>query len=279
MRRRDFLKALSAALIGAGVAPQVVAESLTRAAGESDAQLKEYLDKMRQFYKPHAGDVFVERERSGLLHAVVRRLSRLESTVGHGKFQLVEIDAALQIGRDYPQVGEFSKAESEYLETIFYADATRYGFLGEKLMQRMTDRIPAGEVVKVAGSGNYLDRGQPLQAYELIRREVGEQAVLTSGVRGIMKQFFLFLRKADENNGNLSLSSRSFAPPGFSFHGISDFDLGQTGFGADNFTERFVTSEGFRKLKDLGHINLRYPKDNLLGVRFEPWHIKVDARL
>jgi D-alanyl-D-alanine carboxypeptidase len=28
-------------------------------------------------------------------------------------------------------------------------------------------------------------------------------------------------------------------------------------------------------LVELGYINMRYPEDNLLGVRYEPWHIKV----
>jgi LAS superfamily LD-carboxypeptidase LdcB len=90
-----------------------------------------------------------------------------------------------------------------------------------------------------------------------------------------MKQFMLFLNKAYQNQGNLSLASRSLAPPGYSFHGIGDFDVGQIGFGIDNFTERFTTSEVYRRLSELGYLTLRYTEKNLLGVRFEPWHIKM----
>ncbi len=94
----------------------------------------------------------------------------------------------------------------------------------------------------------------------------------------MIKQFLLFLNKAYNYDGNLSLASRSLAPPGYSYHGIGDFDVGQVGLGADNFTQRFTTTEVYRKLKDLGYIKIRYVEDNMLGVRFEPWHINVGSK-
>lgn len=90
-----------------------------------------------------------------------------------------------------------------------------------------------------------------------------------------MKQFLLFLNKAYKNNGNLSLASRSLAPTGYSFHGIGDFDVGQAGLGAKNFTDQFTKTEVYRRLGELGYLKLRYPDENLEGVRFEPWHIKI----
>jgi len=95
-------------------------------------------------------------------------------------------------------------------------------------------------------------------------------------VRSVIKQFLLFLNKAYESEANLSLASRSLAPPGYSFHGIGDFSVGQFGLGADNFTERFTTTPVYKRLNEQGYVRIRYPLDNLLGVRFEPWHIKVD---
>ena len=59
----------------------------------------------------------------------------------------------------------------------------------------------------------------------------------------------LFLSKAHESKGNLSMASRSLAPPGYSYHGISDFDVGQVGFGVNNFTEKFTDTDVFKKLK------------------------------
>ncbi len=279
MRRRDFLKTATALIIGGTFAPKVFAETVAGSAATPPAghaaAVKDYLEKMRRFYEPHAGDVFVEREQLGLVRVCVQRLERLQRTVGHGHFHLLGFDDGIVKARNEPGVGAFPKPELDLLESIFSADATRYGFLGEKSLQRITDRIPTQEVVKVPGSGNYLYKGPPLDAYQKLIQDAGPSVILTSGVRGVMKQFQLFLRKAAESQGNLSLASRSFAPPGFSFHGICDFDVGQTGFGMGNFTERFVSTDVFKRLDALDYLSLRYPQGNPLGVRFEPWHIKV----
>jgi D-alanyl-D-alanine carboxypeptidase len=280
MKRRELIKALSAAILVGGLAPRALAELLTpRTAAPDDynSRIKDYLDKMRHFNEPHPGDLFVEADKRNVMETTVRRLRRLERVGGYGFFNLLNLDDARNSARDNPQVGEFSKAELDYLEMTFSQDAKRYGFFGERSLLRVTDRIPADDVVKIAGSGHYLYKGAPFETYTKLKQDVGDRAVLTSGVRGIMKQFLLFLERAYENKGNLSLASRSLAPPGYSFHGISDFDIGQTGFGKGNFTERFVTSDVCRRLTQLEYIDLRYPRDNLLGVRFEPWHIKVKA--
>ncbi|MBW2635413.1 MAG: D-alanyl-D-alanine carboxypeptidase family protein [Deltaproteobacteria bacterium] len=71
------------------------------------------------------------------------------------------------------------------------------------------------------------------------------------------------------------MASRSLAPPGYSFHGIGDFDVGSVGLGIDNFTRHFTKTDVFKKLQDLDYVRLRYTESNRLGVRFEPWHIKV----
>jgi len=105
--------------------------------------------------------------------------------------------------------------------------------------------------------------------------DIGDTITLTSGVRSVVKQMHLFLRKASKYEGNLSLASRSLAPPGYSFHGIGDFDVGHIKLGEQNFTDAFAKTDEFKKLIDLGYINIRYLMDNELGVRFEPWHIKV----
>lgn len=287
-------------LVGVGFAPTALARMLEPFAvtpGDFDAYLgardrgcepeprvdtrgtmshrDEYRNKMSHFDAPHREDVYVEDADRGAFETVAARLGRLEEMAGHANFQVLHLNDALSIAGHSNEVGAFTTVELAFLEKIFYADATRYGFLGEKSLTRITDQIPTRDVVKIPESGNYLYRGQPLRTYEQILRDVGRGAILTSGVRGVMKQFLLFLRKAQENNGNLSLASRSLAPPGYSFHGISDFDIGQVGLGLDNFTERFAETAVFQKLVRLEYVQLRYPEDNRVGVRFEPWHIKV----
>ena len=243
-----------------------------------ESDLTAYLNKVRQFNEDHSGDIFLNDEQFSLLGSSLQRFNRLQKLVGFGNFYLLDFDDAIRFSEQHTEVGAFSMAELNFLEMIFYERASEYGFYGDKPLKNLTDRIPRREVVKVPSTGNYLYKGRPLELYKKIRREVGSDVILTSGVRSVIKQFLLFLDKAYVSNGNLSRASRSLAPPGYSYHGISDFDVGQRGYGQYNFTERFVTSEVFKSLKERGYLTLRYPKDNMLGVRFEPWHIKVHNR-
>jgi zinc D-Ala-D-Ala carboxypeptidase len=286
MKRRNFLKTVGsgvfAASVGAGL-PSVASAGFvppptTTRPKFRKSDLTSYLNKVRQFNEDHQGDIFLSEYQFKLLGRSVQRFRRLQKLVGFGNFYLLDFDDAVRYSRRHTEVGTFTMAELNFLEMIFYERATEYGFYGEKPLKNLTDRIPRREVVKVPNSGNYLYKGRPLETYHDIRKELGNDVILTSGVRSVIKQFLLFLDKAYESSGNLSRASRSLAPPGYSFHGISDFDVGQRGYGRYNFTERFVTTEVFKKLTDLGYLSLRYPKDNMLGVRFEPWHIKVNNR-
>lgn len=79
---------------------------------------------------------------------------------------------------------------------------------------------------------------------------------------------------------NLSAASRSLAPPGYSWHAQHDFDIGlKSGkLKPYNFRKEFITTPLFVTLFSHGFIHLRdlrYRQKNELGVRFEPWHIRV----
>ncbi|MCD4718163.1 MAG: M15 family metallopeptidase [Desulfobacterales bacterium] len=283
MKRRDFLKTVAAGFIAGGLTPAGALAEISKMYSPAfpencDYYVRDYLQKIQYFDKPHKGDVYLDHKRYALLGSSVKRFKRLQKTVGHANFHLLNFDNAISFGRDYSRVGPFTKAELYFLEMIFYDDPALYGFFGEKPVKNLTSRIQRRDVVKVRHTGNYLYKGLPLDTYKKIKRDVGDQVILTSGVRSVIKQFLLFLNKAYNNKGNLSLASRSLAPPGYSFHGVSDFDVGQVGFGIANFTERFVSTSVYRKLKDSGYLKLRYPRENVLGVRFEPWHIKVNSQ-
>jgi hypothetical protein len=285
MKRRDFIKALTAGVILSNIAPfsladakQLFMQSRGFPQSSFDSHIKDYIHKMRNFDQPAPDDIYLEEELLPVLSSCVSRLKRLERFAGHGNFYLLSFDDGLSIAGHYSQVGEFPKEELDFLEQIFYTDSSIYGFIGEKPIDKMTYRIDDREAVKVPATGNYLYRGTSHEMYEKIKKSVGEELYLTSGIRGVVKQFLLFLDKADSNHGNLSLASRSLAPPGYSFHGIADFDVGQIGYGTLNFTGSFTKTEVFKKLEDLEYVSLRYTEGNLKGVRFEPWHIKVFPR-
>lgn len=241
----------------------------------ADSHIKDRLLKNRMFDAVFEDDVFLDHGQFGLLDASLARLKRVQSIVGHANFSLLDFDQAVKLSKGYSKIGRFPGKELDFLEMMFYSRVKAYGFFGEKPIKELTTKIRKKDVKKIPYTGNYLYRGKPVEMYDRIKRQVGGEAVLTSGVRSVMKQFLLFLNKAKKSGGNLSMASRSLAPPGYSFHGVGDFDVGQKGYGIHNFTERFTRTSVYKRLMDLGYIKFRYERDNDLGVRFEPWHIEV----
>ncbi len=270
MDKRRFLQSAGGLLL------TVSAGSIPVSAYASICQPEDpYRRKIRNFEADHTGDIFLSVEQMTILKNVVARLRRVRSIVGHGKFALIGIDEMRTVARNYRKVGHFPKKELDFLEDIFYRDAACYGFLGEKVLNGLTDQVRKKDSTAIRRTGQYLFRGDPLTTYKAIRKQIGRDVILTSGVRGMAKQMYLFLAKAQRTNGNLSRASRSLAPPGYSFHAAGDFDVGKRGWGVRNFSSDFAQTDVFTKLVDLGYARLRYPEDNLLGVRYEPWHIKI----
>ena len=241
----------------------------------TDPQVDTYLRKIRNFDAIFASDIFLDARYELLLLKTTLHLTRLEAYIGHGNFNLMSFDEMLQHGRSFSRIGQFEADELNFLEEVFFANPNRYGFFGKKISSQITDAIPRREVAKVEDTGHYLIRGESLNLYNQIKRDVGGEVILTSGVRSIVKQLHLFLAKSVQANGNLSRASRSLAPPGHSYHGVGDFDIGKIGYGARNFTADFSSTDEYRKIAGLGYVDIRYPTDNLFGVRFEPWHIKL----
>ncbi len=234
-----------------------------------------YFRKMSSFDDPHPMDVMARKEDFQLLRMTLRRIKRVQKLVGYGNFNLLNFDDMLKVARSYTSVERFTRAELAFLEKLFYVDASTYGFYGTKVLRNLTDNVDRKITARVRGTGQRIFSGRALERYERIKRAVGPDLVLTSGVRSIVKQLYLFMRKAERAEGNLSLASRSLAPPGYSFHAIGDFDVGKRGLGGANFTDAFARTDVYRRLVDLGFVEMRYPQRNLFGVRFEPWHIRV----
>lgn len=233
------------------------------------------LEKVRNFNGDFADDVYLSQAEQPVLHSLFVRLKRAQRLVGHGNYNLLGFDQLFKYGRHYPEVGEFSPAELQLIEKLFFTEARKYGFYGEKVTKDLTARIPAQEAVKIPQSGHFLFKGESTAYYQKLRRDIGDSVILTSGIRGNVKQTHLFIAKCLESNYNLSKASRSLAPPGHSYHGVGDFDVGRVGWGYSNFTDKFAETDEFKRMQDLGYVQIRYTKDNRYGVRFEPWHIKV----
>jgi len=255
--RREFLKLSSIAIISS---------STTLSAREQidppndDIELK---------------DLFVELKYKDSFNSVREKLKLIQRHVGYGNFNIIGFDDAVNIAKRASNINAFSKNELEFLESIFYYDPKSHGFFGQRVTKNITDTISKKDVVKIPRTGHYLFKGKPKDTYEEMVKDVGETLTLTSGVRSVIKQTKLFLDKVNSVEGNITVAAKSIAPPAFTYHSISDFDVGKKGFGYANFTSRFALTNEFRQIKKLKYVDVRYTVNNKDGVRYEPWHIKT----
>lgn len=210
-----------------------------------------------------------------LLYSTDKRLTRLRRFVGFANFNIISFDEALYYARNYPAIGEFTKKELLFIEKLFYTDPTQFGFYGEKTIQNISQTILLKDVEKIKHSGHFIFKGKPHEDYQRILKDVGDNLILTSGIRNVVKQLSLYIARVKSLEGNLSQASRIIAPPAYTYHAISDFDVGKKGWGERNFTSEFAQTEEFYKMQKLDYVSIRYTLHNKDGVRFEPWHVKV----
>jgi hypothetical protein len=210
---------------------------------------------------------------SRIVSSILRKLSLVQDHVGYVQFNIISFDEMLNVASRCKK--PFNSSEIAYIESIFYGDPRKYGFYGERTVTGLSTAISKKDVIYMDKTGHFLMKGAALEKFSQIKRLVGNDLILTSGVRAPVKQLYLFLKKMENSRGDLRLASTSIAPPGFTFHSIGDFDIGKEGYGHFNFTEKFQETDVFKKLYDGGHICIRYTQKNPYGVRFEPWHIKV----
>ena len=273
MDRRTFLKTFSCLLLAQGLP----STGIVRAFGAPVSPVKispgTILTKQQQAGVVH--NTLLPKDEWQVLQSTLGRFSRIQAIVGFGNFCILGFEDSLRVARDYTKVGAFTQQELGFIDKIFHTNARIYGFLGDKIFHNLSDTIAASKFNKIPGTGNYLFKGLPQQTYHQISRDIGDQLVLTAGIRGMAKQFYLFLGKVKKSGGNLSLASRIIAPPGYSYHGVGDFDVGKVGFGVANFTTRFSDTAVYKKMIQLDYVVFRYPQNNQLGVQFEPWHIQV----
>jgi hypothetical protein len=229
----------------------------------------------KEIINPNSTDIFVENKDWKTFISARNKLRKIKRFVGYGNFNVISFDLAMYYARNYSSIGRFSKEELEILDKMFYEDPTKYGFFGKKTVTSISRVIAKKEIVKIPKTGHYLFKGKALEDYNRLRADIGKNIILTSGVRGVVKQMSLYMDKIYALSGNMTQASISIAPPAYTYHAIKDFDVGKKGFGYANFTERFAKTKEFECLKKLSYISMRYEKKNKDGVRYEPWHVKV----
>ncbi len=220
-------------------------------------------------------DVYLSKEEWELLVIINQRLKRLKHYVGYGNFNILSYNDALFYGRNYYKIGAFTKKERVFIDKLFDENPAKYGFYGRKTCENINNKVSRKEVDKIPYTGHFLFKGKAQEDYKNLKEDVGDSLILTSGVRNVVKQLSLYCDKIYRTNGNVTEATKSIAPPAYSYHTISDFDVGRKGWGHKNFTADFATTYEFKKMRKLDYISMRYNKNNKDGVRFEPWHIEV----
>jgi len=210
---------------------------------------------------------------SPVVVSLLDKLNTVQSWVGYVQFNAISFDEMLKTAAYCKK--PLTSSEIGYIETIFYGDPRRYGFYGERTVPNLTAITSKSNLEYINKTGHFLLKGAAVEKYNTIKKLIGNDVILTSGVRAPVKQLQLFLKKMVSEGGNLRAASTAIAPPGFTFHSVGDFDIGKVGYGQYNFTERFQETDVFKKLYDGGYISIRYTTNNPYGVRYEPWHIKV----
>ena len=218
--------------------------------------------------------IFIPKCYKESIYTLHKRLENIEKIVGYANFNLLSFDEALKIANNYSKVGKFQKDELNLIEYLFYTPADKFGFLGERTVLNLTNKIDKKKAIKIPHTGHFVFKGESFKVYNKLIKDV-DNIRLTSGIRSVVKQLRLFVRKIIHSNYDISKAAFSIAPPGYSYHSVSDFDIGKIGWGYANFTSKFAHTKEFYKIRHLNYVGIRYRKDNFYGVRFEPWHIKV----
>jgi len=223
----------------------------------------------------NSNDVYMSSKDFEVLKSLNSRLKRLKRFVGFANFNLISFNQAFYYGRNYSTVGTFTKDEMTMVDRLFNENPNDYGFYGTKTCTNLNNIIARKEVNKIPRTGHYLFKGRAQNDYDNMINDIGDTLILTSGVRNVVKQMSLYTNKIQNSYGNMTRATRSIAPPAYSYHTISDFDVGRKGWGYKNFTSDFAYTTEFIQMKKLEYIGMRYKKDNSDGVRFEPWHVEV----
>lgn len=220
-------------------------------------------------------DAYLTATEYSTLISLDTKLRKIKRYVGFGNFNLISYDDSLKIASRVSKIGAFTNEEISLIDRFFYDNPAKYGFYGERTCYNVNNKISKKDVVKIPHTGHYIFKGTATQDYARIIGDIGDTLYLTSGVRNVMKQLSLYCSKLKKLKGNITQTSRDIAPPSHSFHTIGDFDVGKMGLGSRNFTSDFAKTTEFEQMTKLDYIRIRYSPNNLDGVRFEPWHVKI----
>lgn len=107
-------------------------------------------------------------------------------------------------------------------------------------------------------------------------RAVGVILVPISGFRSVQQQQHVYFDIQAQRGQTVKQRAEVSAPPGYSEHHTGyAVDIGDGTTPATNLSPNFEKTRAFRWLNANAarfHFEMSFPKDNLQGVSYEPWH-------
>ena len=137
----------------------------------------------------------------------------------------------------------------------------------------MTER----ERYKVPYTGHFLYRGAPLDLYRKLERDLEKRVVLTSGIRSVVKQTHLSSPGPSRQRVIFRGRPGRSRLPDIPTTASATLAWARSASVGRTSPRRSPGPRSTTRLVDLGYVDMRYPEGNLLGVRYEPWHIQVTS--
>lgn len=183
-----------------------------------------------------------------------------------------------------------NKEEKNFLKKIRRINPRQYGFKGKYLgIQRIPKNLTIIKNQKYKYNGkqkNINKKYIPNEVFLFYKKmnksmykDINKKLLVSGCYRSPACQLFLFLYYLNKNNFNFKKTMKRVAFPGYSEHGYPtkqaiDFMTIDGVPDTDDKLKFEKTIEYKWLLKNASNFNffLSYPKNNKLGIMFEPWH-------
>ncbi|MCB9772415.1 MAG: M15 family metallopeptidase [Candidatus Omnitrophica bacterium] len=120
---------------------------------------------------------------------------------------------------------------------------------------------------------------------EAMQKDIGKKLLVESGYRSSAYQLYLFVYYLQNHKYSIRETVKFVALPGYSEHGAPAFQaidfINVDGFNGEDNTSEFDTLPEFawlqKNAQKFGFV-LSYPKDAPVGITYEPWHWRCEAK-
>ena len=141
------------------------------------------------------------------------------------------------------------------------------------------EQSPQDQLKAVTGDGRILLRKKAADKFLQMQADARRQGIILSAISGfrtVSEQEYLFFEIKAQRAQDASKRAEVSAPPGYSEHHTGyAIDIGDGNVPSTNLSTSFEQTKAFKWLMQNAprySFELSFPKDNLQGISYEPWH-------